>query len=123
MKFFKINFKKFSDRPAWEFLEHKFEDLNRTFKPPPKKETLILYKDVIKLCRKFFWNNNNGKQWADILQKTARKEIENNKLMIDSAEIGKTLVVARESLIEIEKKIFQVHLEMNKFIEETKNKN
>jgi len=41
----------------------KFEDLKRSNKKPPKKESLSLYRDVIKACKKFFWRNKDGRDW------------------------------------------------------------
>jgi hypothetical protein len=120
----KINLRYFSEKVQHplDFLEKKFEDMPRNYKLPPKKESLVLYRDVIKVCRKFFWNNQNGKEWSVILQKSARKEFEENRNLLDSAEVGRKLVIGRQAILEVEEKILKVHSDMNKFVEETKNK-
>lgn len=113
--------KTFCDHPSLKFLEGKFEDLKRTHKLPPKRESLILYREALKMCRKFFWRSKDGKEWSEILQKSARMEFENNKNLLDSAEVGKLLVVGKQSLIELEEKILNVHNEMNKHFQNSRN--
>ncbi len=45
------------------FLDKRVEDMKRNYKLPPKRESLLLYRDTIKICNKFYWNNANGMQW------------------------------------------------------------
>ena len=49
--------------------DKKFEDMKRNYKKPPKRESLILYRDVVKACKKFFWKNKDGREWYFILLK------------------------------------------------------
>jgi len=58
----KQTFKKFSEN-SLKFLDKRLEDMNRNYKLPPKRESLLLYRDAIKMCKKFYWNNEQGKQW------------------------------------------------------------
>ncbi len=65
-----LNFIKFSkkffsekEKSVLSIFDGKFEDLKRSNKKPPKRESILLYRDVIKTCRKFFWRNNHGKEW------------------------------------------------------------
>ena len=122
-KFIKFNFKKFTDEgpSSLEFLEKKFEDMRRSFRPLPKRESLLLYRDTVKLCRKFFWRNNDGREWSQILLKSARKEFEEHRNLADNAEVGRKLVLGRQSILELDDKILKVQYDMNKFFEETKN--
>lgn len=117
----KLNKKFFSDEDPLKFLNGKFEDMKRDFRLPPKKESLILYRDVVKISKKFFWNNNNGQQWSEILLKSARKEFEANRNLFDSAELGRRLVIGRQAILELEEKVLKVKHDINNFIQETKN--
>jgi hypothetical protein len=121
--FLKYPKKKFCDnKAAFEFLDKKYEDMSKNFRPLPKKESLLLYRDSIKLSRKFFWRNNDGREWSEILLKSARKEFEENRNLLDTAEVGRKLVLGRQALMELDDKVLKVKHDMNKFFEETKNK-
>lgn len=123
LKFNSVNLaKKYfsSDEKPLAFLDKKFEDMKKSYKPLPKRESLLLYRDAIKLCKKFFWMRDDGKEWSDVLLKSARKEFEENRDMQDTAEVGRKLVAGRQALIEIDDKVLKVKHDMNKFIEETK---
>ncbi len=115
--------KYFSDNAKpLDFLDKKYEDMQRINKPLPKKESLILYRDTIKLCKKFFWRRDDGKEWSEVLLKTARKEFEEYRNLLDTVEVGRKLIAGRQALIEMDDKILKVKFDMNKFLEETKNK-
>lgn len=116
--FVKIQKSKFSDL---SFLDKKFEDMKRLNKPLPKRESLLLYRESVKISKKFFWRNNNGREWSEILLKSARKEFEENRYLEDTAEVGRRLVLGRQALLELDDKILKIKHDMNKFFEETKN--
>jgi hypothetical protein len=118
----KLFIKKFCDKKhPFSFLDGKFEDMKRNYKRPPKKESLLLYREVVKISKRFYWRHKNGKEWSEILLNSARKEFEENRDLVDSAEIGKKIVIAKQALIEIEEKVNKTHFEMNKFFTETRN--
>ncbi len=117
---FRLNRKFFCENPL-SFLDKRFEDMKRSYRRPPKRESLILYRDVLKLAKKFYWCHKNGKEWSEILVKSARKEFEENRDLLDSAELGRKLVIGRQAIIEVDEKINKTHFEMNKFFSETKN--
>lgn len=100
--------------------DKKFEDLKRLNKPMPKRESLLLYRDCIKLSKKFIWNDDNGKQWSKILLSSIRKEFEDSKLIDDHVEIGKKLVIGRQSIIELNNKLVDIEYNVNVFLEKTK---
>lgn len=103
-----------------DFLGKRFEDLPRINKLPPKRESLLLYRDCIKMCRKFYWKNTDGREWSEILLKTARKEFEEYRNLLDSVEVGRKVVLGRQALIQIEEKINKVQMDMYSFIDKTK---
>lgn len=123
-KITKVIVKNFCENKAgFDFLNKKFEDMNKSNRPLPKRESLLLYRDSIKLSRKFFWRNNDGREWSEILLKSTRKEFEENRNMVDTSEVGRRLVLGRQAILELDDKILKVKHDMNKFIEETKNTN
>lgn len=65
LKFFKFSRRFFAEKEksVLSIFDGKFEDLKRSNKKPPKRESLLLYRDVYKTCRKFFWRNNSGREW------------------------------------------------------------
>lgn len=56
-----------------KILSKPIEHLVITYKPLPNIEVLRLYRDVLKFTFQFYWNNEKGECWRDILRKTARK--------------------------------------------------
>jgi hypothetical protein len=121
--FIKYSSKNFCEnKAAFEFLNKKYEDMQKNLRPLPKRESLLLYRDSIKLSRKFFWRNNDGREWSEILLKSARKEFEENRNLYDTAEVGRKLVLGRQALMELDDKVLKVKHDMNNFFEETKNK-
>lgn len=51
------------EKSVLSIFDGKFEDLKRSNKRPHKRESLNLYRDVIKTCKKFFWRNKDGREW------------------------------------------------------------
>lgn len=118
---FKI-IKKFSEEVfSIDVLEKSFDKLKRSNIKPRNIDTLLIYRDCVKLCKKFYWNNeNNGRQWSEILLKSVRKDFENNKNLEDSVEIGKLQVQARQGIIDLQNKLANVSIDINKFITNTR---
>ena len=65
-------------RKYQHILEHIFtnpvEKLKQTRRKPPNKEVLRLYREVLKFCNEFYWTNEKGEVWRDVLRESARKE-------------------------------------------------
>jgi len=58
----KYRLKKFCENHL-KIFDKRIEDMKRNYKMPPKRESLLLYRDAIKMCKKFYWNNENGMRW------------------------------------------------------------
>jgi len=60
------------------FLSKSIDSLTRDplHAPLPSREILTLYRDVLKMTRRFTWANEDGQSWREILAKTARIEFE-----------------------------------------------
>lgn len=112
----------FSDeiKHTLDILEKSFDKLKRSNIRPPERSTLLIYRDCVKLCKKFYWNNDKGKPWSTILLQTVRKDFEANRDIDDSVEIGKKQVQARQGLIELENKLAKVSFDINKFLHDTR---
>lgn len=63
-----------------------------------RAETLKLYRDILKSCRVFSWNNEKGIKWSNILKENARKEFEQSKYEKDPLIIAQLLFVGRDCL-------------------------
>lgn len=61
---------------ASDILGGNVKDLPRNDKKPPKKETLALYREILKFTREFEWVDEFGNSWVEKLRKSARDEIE-----------------------------------------------
>ena len=103
-----------------EIFDKNFDKLKRSNIMPNNKDTLLIYRDCLKVCKKFYWNNDKGKKWGDVLLKAVRKDFENNRDLNDSVEIGRKQVQARQALIELENKLAKVSFDINKFLTETR---
>lgn len=120
---YKLSKIKFSNEDviSLDILEKSFDKLKRSNIKPRNNDTLLIYRDCVKLCKKFYWNNeNNGRQWSEILLKSVRKDFENHKDLGDSVEIGKLQVQARQGIIELQNKLANVSIDINKFISNTR---
>ena len=103
-----------------DIFEKEFHNLERSNLAITNKESLLIYRDCVKLCKRFYWYNDTGKQWSEVLSKSVRKDFENNRNIDDTVESGKKQVQARQAIIELEYKLFNVNNDINKFIHNTK---
>ncbi|KAF0852232.1 mitochondrial Complex1_LYR family protein [Andalucia godoyi] len=63
-----------------------------------RREVLCLYRDILRVARRFSWNSESGHPWSVILQQSARKEFESAKQEKDPEVIARLLVVGRDCL-------------------------
>lgn len=56
-----------------EIFSKPIEHLLLKEKKLPNIEVLRLYREVYKFTAKFYWNNDKGQSWKDILRRSARK--------------------------------------------------
>ena len=42
-------------------------------------EVIRLYREVYKFAAKFYWNNDKGQPWKEVLRRSARKEFDLSK--------------------------------------------
>jgi hypothetical protein len=63
-----------------------------------RRESLKLYRDVLRASRHFTWTNPQGQKWSDILKKNTRYEFEQASFERDPEILARLLMVGRESL-------------------------
>lgn len=103
-----------------EVFEKEFHKLERSNIPISSRESLLIYRDCLKLTKKFYWYNDNGQKWSEILKKSVRKDFENNKNINDTVESGKKQVQARQAILELEYKLVNVEFDIKKFLSNTR---
>ena len=59
-----------------DFLEKSFNKLKRINKKPPRRESLALYREILKFSREFDWSDEYGQNWVYKLRESAWKEFE-----------------------------------------------
>eukprot|EP01138_Halocafeteria_seosinensis_P015410 gb/GECG01015727.1/.p1 GENE.gb/GECG01015727.1/~~gb/GECG01015727.1/.p1 ORF type:complete len:139 (+),score=18.34 gb/GECG01015727.1/:1-417(+) len=70
-----------------------------------KREVLQLYRDILRACRRFHWQDHNGELWGHVLARNARHEFEQARYENDPEVIAQLLVGGRQALIKIEEKV------------------
>ena len=85
--------------------------------PLPTREILNLYRDVLKMTRRFTWTNEDGQPWRDILQRTARSEFEMIRTETDQVKISKFVITWRDSVFRIHEKVNGAQMKMMEHID------
>ena len=81
-----------------KILSQPIEKLVIERKLPPNKESLRLYREVLKFTRTFYWNNQNGENWSEVLRKSARKEFDLSRQESDALLVMKMILTTREAM-------------------------
>jgi len=62
------------------------------------KDSLALYRDILRASNIFTWTNEQGEQWKYILRSNARKEFEQARYERDPEVVARLLLVGRDCL-------------------------
>jgi len=76
---------------------------------------------VLKYTGRFYWNNDRGEPWKDILRKSARKEFDLSREEKDSFLVMKMMVTTRECMKEMDNKIIKTQDQLVKTVDSTRN--
>ncbi|OQR91960.1 hypothetical protein THRCLA_22421 [Thraustotheca clavata] len=79
-----------------------------------KKELLALYREILRVSRAFQWTNEQGQPWSKVLQKNARKEIEQCRHETNSETIARQIAVGWDCLHQVQNKMAKKAQELNK---------
>jgi hypothetical protein len=85
--------------------------------PLPTREILNLYRDVLKMTRRFTWTNEDGQPWRDILQRTARSEFEMIRTETDQVKISKFVITWRDAVFRIHEKVNGAQMKMMEHVD------
>lgn len=71
-----------------------------------KQEALKLYREVLRICKLFTWNDTTtGLPWADLIRTSAREELESSRQENDPEILARALVNARFALDDLIEKV------------------
>ena len=101
------------------FLSKNVESLARdpTHAALPSREILILYRDVLKMTRRFTWANEDGQSWREILERTARQEFEMIRNETDQVKLSKFVITWRDAVFRIHEKINGAQMKMMEHVD------
>ena len=89
-------------------------------KPPVNREAIILYREILRTARAFYWPNEDGEQWSQVLAKSARKEFEDARYERDPLIIARLLVVGRDAMMQAQNKFTDMKKKMKEHISRTR---
>lgn len=79
-----------------------------------RRESLSLYRDILRATRHFVWRNEQGLLWRDVLRASSRKEFEEARFEKDPEIIAKLIVGGREALKKVVDKAVNKQTEAGK---------
>jgi hypothetical protein len=77
----------------------------QTSRRPPNRESLRLYRDILRTSRRFTLPHESGRSWGDILAESARTEFEAARDVTDGEEIARLLVVGTDALMRVQEQL------------------
>ena len=80
----------------------------------------VFLADAYCTSRAFYWPNENGEQWSQVLATSARKEFEEARYEMDPVIIARLLVVGRDALMQAQNKFTEMEEKMKEHIAKTK---
>ena len=85
-----------------------------------RSEALSLYRQILRSCRAFYWENEQGQPWSRVLRESARKEFEQCRHEQDPLEIARMIVVGHNCVAETEKRFCEMEEKMKEHIASTR---
>ena len=85
-----------------------------------RSEALSLYRSILRSCRAFYWENEQGEPWSRVLRQSARKEFEQCRHEVDPLEIARMIVVGHNCIAETEKRFTDMEESMKAHIASTR---
>ena len=92
----------------------------KLLKPPTNREAIILYREILRTARAFYWPNEDGEPWSQVLSKSARKEYEEARYERDPLIIARLLVVGRDAMMQAQNKFTEMEEKMKEHISKTR---
>mmetsp|Transcript_2710 Transcript_2710/g.4604 ORF Transcript_2710/g.4604 Transcript_2710/m.4604 type:complete len:140 (-) Transcript_2710:27-446(-) len=105
----------------FSFLKKQVDTMERSqHQISQNREVLAMYREVLKMTKRFTWNNEDGEPWKDILARAYRQEFEAMRQETDQVKVSKFLLTQRESIQRIHSKVNKATLEMMKHVDESR---
>ena len=90
------------------------------FRPPTNREAIQLYREILRNARAFYWPNEDGEEWSQVLAHSARSEVEQARMEMDPMIIARLLVVGRDALMQAQNNFTEMEVKMKEHIAKTK---
>ena len=88
-------------------------NLKRNNKPMPRRESLLLYRQVLKFSKEFHWLNERGENWGEKIRQSARNEFELARHEKDPFLIGQMIVTSKDAMTKVREKLIKKYSETN----------
>ena len=89
---------------------------------PTNRESLALYRDILRTARHFTWVNDAGQPWRTVLVENARAEFEQARYESDPLVIARLQFVGRDCLNRTKDQLFSASQAMRDNIDKTRTK-
>ncbi|GAB5037808.1 Hypothetical protein NocV09_10900070 [Nannochloropsis oceanica] len=92
--------------------------------PPqgPNREALRLYREILRTARRFYWPNDHGESWRDVLRREARKEFEQAREERDPLIVARLLVVGRDCVMQTQYKFDMAQMKIKENVDKTRTR-
>lgn len=97
-----------------EIFSNDINKLKKSNKPIPKRESLLLYRQVLKFSREFNWMDERGTGWSEKIRRSARSEFEAARNEKDPFLIGQMIVTSKDAISKVREKLIKKYAETNK---------
>ena len=87
---------------------------------PTNRESLALYRDILRAARAFTWVNEAGQPWGSVLAANARTEFEQARYEADPLIVARLQFVGRDCLNQTKDKVALAAQEMCDNIDKTR---
>ena len=87
---------------------------------PINRESLALYRDILRTSRQFTWVNDAGQPWGALLAANARTEFEQARYESDPLVVARLQFVGRDCLNQTKDKLFSAAKAMQDNIDKTR---
>ena len=72
---------------------------------PPSLPPPFPHLEILRTARRFYWPNDHGESWRDVLRREARKEFEQAREERDPLIVARLLVVGRDCVMQTQYKV------------------
>ncbi|TFJ80387.1 hypothetical protein NSK_008294 [Nannochloropsis salina CCMP1776] len=88
----------------------------------PNREALRLYREILRTARRFYWPNDEGEPWREVLRREARKEFEQARAEKDPLIIARLLVVGRDCVMQTQYKFDMTQQKIKEKVDRTRTR-